>query len=171
MTTTQVIYARVPAELKEAADAYAAERAETLTSAVVDLVGRGLAAATDEASVGELRDRVARLTSERAEIEADLRSARAELGTLQALTQRTRQAVGTCPNASCRGQVTGYDLLAAGLCPSCGKALPDLLAFASGVDTTGSASIANVNERDILLLLGAVGAVVGVAYLATRGGT
>jgi hypothetical protein len=44
---TQVIYARVPEALKDAADLYANERGTTLTSAVVDLLGRGLAAFSD----------------------------------------------------------------------------------------------------------------------------
>jgi hypothetical protein len=46
-----VIYPPVPVTLKEAADSYASQHGKTLTSAVVDLLERGLTAASSERSI------------------------------------------------------------------------------------------------------------------------
>ena len=61
--STEVIYARVPVPLKEAADAYASQRGKTLTGAVVDLLDRGLAAVSDERSVAQLEANLAQVTA------------------------------------------------------------------------------------------------------------
>lgn len=160
---TEVVYARIPQALKEALDHYAGERALTLTGAVVDLVGRGLAAVSDEMSVHELQARLLKLA-------AELEQAKAELGPLRALNDRTQRPLGNCPDTTCRAPVTGYDLLARGQCSKCGAALPDLLALGTSGESPAVEPVPNFSERDVLLLLGAVGAVVGVAYLASRGG-
>lgn len=47
-----------PTELKDATDAYAAERRMTVAHAVTDLVGRGMEAASDEDSVKALEERL-----------------------------------------------------------------------------------------------------------------
>lgn len=154
---TQVIYARVPDGLKAAADLYAEEKGQTLTRAVVDLLGRGLAAATDEPSVDELQQRLARLTAEKAQLEGQVHGLRAETTALSALAQRVGQTVGTCP--SCHAPITGTDLLAVGQCPNCGQKL-------TGLISKGPSS--SLDQSEFLVLLGALGAVVGVALLGSK---
>jgi hypothetical protein len=155
---SQVIYARVPDALKEAADLYAEERSLTLTRATVDLMERGLAAATDESSIEELQQRLARTTTEKAQLEAQVQGLRAEAAALSALAQRVGQSVGTCP--SCRASITGTDLLAVGTCPNCGEKLAGLIAPAP--------SSSSLDQSEFLMLLGALGAVVGVAFLSSK---
>jgi hypothetical protein len=164
---TEVIYARVPEDLKEAAEKHAAEHGVTLTAAIVDLLERGLTAAAADRSPEELLAEIATLNGQKAQLAADLRAAVGELATLRALADRTRTTVGTC-NA-CTKPITGYDLLATSKCAHCGHALPDLLSLVSGPPSKrGVTPAGSFNERDLLLLLGAIGAVVGVAYLASK---
>lgn len=167
---SQVIYARVPDQLKDAVDGYAAERGTTLTSAVVDLLERGLVSTSDAPSVADLELKLATTSAQKAEVEASLRSARLELQTLQSLSERTGQTLGQCPRPDCARTITGYDLLVTGHCPSCGQALTDLLKLKSPqTEVSGDQPRpGGVSERDFLLLLGALGAVVGVAYLASK---
>lgn len=153
-----MIYARVPESLKAAADLYAEEQGLTLTRAVVDLLERGLAAATDEPSIEELQQRLARVSAERAQLEAQLHGLRAETTALSALAQRVGQTVGTCP--SCQAPITGTDLLAIGQCPNCAQKLTGLIAPA--------ASSPGLDQSEFLVLLGALGAVVGVALLGSK---
>ena len=165
-----VIYARVPEVLKDAVDEYAAVRGTTLTSAVVDLLERGLVSTSDARSVAELELRLATTSAQKTEAEASLRSARLELHTLQSLSERTGQTLGRCPRPDCSHPISGYDLLVTGHCPSCGQALTDLLKLKTPQsEVNGDQSRpGGVSERDFLLLLGALGAVVGVAYLASK---
>ncbi|MGA3354676.1 MAG: hypothetical protein ABSD85_16070 [Acidimicrobiales bacterium] len=157
---SQVIYARVPDTAKEAADAYAKERGVTLTSAVVDLLKRGMAAASDERSIADLETKLAQAGAERAKAEATLAAAMNELGGLRAFAQRALQAVGTCPNRACAQAITGYELLALGRCNHCQQTLMDLLA-----PRTPSS---NLDQREIGLLLGALGvALVGAAIIGS----
>jgi hypothetical protein len=167
---SQVIYARVPDTLKFAVDMYAAERGNTLTSAVVDLLERGLVATSEAPSIAELGLRLATAAAQKTEIEASLRSVRLELQTLRSLSERARQTLGSCPRQECSLPITGYDLLVTGHCPSCQEALTDLLKLKAPQPegTAGQPRAGGVSERDFLLLLGALGAVVGVAYLASK---
>jgi hypothetical protein len=167
---SHVIYARVPDALKDAVDSYAAERGTTLTSAVADLLERGLASTSDGPSVTQLELKLATTTAMKAELEASLRSARLELRTLLSLAERTRQALGQCPRSECSQPITGYDLLVTGQCPACQQVLTDLLKLKSPQPegNSGQPRSGGVSERDFLLLLGALGAVVGVAYLASK---
>lgn len=154
---SQVIYARVPDTLKEAADAYAEERGVTLTSAVVDLLGRGMAAASDERSVADLETKLAKTTVEKAKVESKLETAMNELGGLRAFAERAAQEIGKCPK--CGEPITGYDLLARGQCRHCDNKLGNLL-----VPHTAKPLF---DEREIGLLLGALGVVlVGAAIIA-----
>jgi phage tail sheath gpL-like len=155
---TEVIYARVPKSLKDAADAYASERGATLTKAVVDLLDRGLSATSDERSVAELERNLAQVGAEKTAAEAELLAARTELGAVKSFAQRAGRAVGTCPQ--CGKAITGYDLLAAGQCPHCAQALSSLIA------PTGSAP--TLDQRELMFLVGALGAVLGIAYLASK---
>lgn len=157
---SQVIYARVPDGLKEAADAYAADGGVTLTAAVVDLLSRGLAAAGDEQSVADLQLSLAETRTENAELRGKLEAADAELRTLEVLGERTRRIMGTCPNDACYHPVTAYELLAVGRCDQCGQNLPNPLAPAGAVN--------GPDERELLLLLGTIGALVGAAWFAGR---
>jgi hypothetical protein len=158
---SQVIYARVPDTLKEAADAYADERGVTLTGAVVDLLARGLAAASDERSVEQLELNLARVTTEKAKVEADLRAAQNELAGFAALAQRANQFIGKCPKKACSKDITGKDLLVVGSCSACGQSLSSLLTPEAGSST--------LDQREFLILLGVIGAVLGVAYVASKG--
>jgi hypothetical protein len=167
---SQVIYARVPDALKDAVDAYAAERGTTLTSTVVDLLERGLVSTSDAPSVAQLELRLATAAAQKTDAEASLRSARLELQTLQSLSDRTRQVLGRCPREACSQPITGYDLLVTGHCSSCQGALTDLLKLKAPQPEGrgGQPRPGGISERDFLLLLGALGAVVGVAYLASK---
>lgn len=157
---SQVIYARVPDQLKNAADVYADERGLTLTSAVVDLLQRGLAAVSDERSVMGLEARVAALTADKAQVEAQLLAARTELGTVQLLAQRASQVIGRCPNATCGQPITGYDLFAIGQCGQCAEGLAGLM--------TPGEQASTLNQREFMILVGAIGALVGVAILTSK---
>ena len=155
---TEVIYARVPTALKEAADAYASQHGKTLTGAVADLLDRGLNAASDERSIGELETNLARVTAQKAEAEANLQAATTQLAALNALAQRASRRVGTCPN--CNEQITGHDLLGTGQCMACGQTLSGLIAPGPTAPT--------LDQRELLVLVGALGAVLAIAYIASK---
>lgn len=157
---SQVIYARVPATLKDAADAYAAQRGQTLTGAVAELLDRGLSAASDEQSIAQLQADLALANAERATAEAELAAAKSQLAVLGNLAQRARQTVGSCPNPECGEKITGYDLLATGRCRKCKEGLSRLIAPQPPTST--------LDQRELLILVGALGAVLGVAYLASK---
>ncbi len=156
---TQVIYARVPDTLKEVADIYASEQGVTLTAAVVDLLERGLAAATDERSIAELEGQLVHVTTEKARAEADLKAAGNELVALRSFAQRATQTqVGKCPK--CSQPISGYDLLGTGQCSKCSQSLLDLLA---PVRET------SLDQREFGLLVGALGAaLVGAVLLGGK---
>jgi hypothetical protein len=155
---SQVIYARVPDALKEAADTYASERGTTLTGAVVELLQRGLAAVSDEQSIGDLQANLARAVAEKAQLKFGLMSAHQELAVLKTFAQRANSPVGTCPNAECGQEISGYDLLGVGRCRHCAQQLTSLVAPASHTST--------LDQREVMVLLGALGAVLAISYLA-----
>jgi hypothetical protein len=155
---TEVIYARVPTALKEAADAYASQHGKTLTGAVADLLDRGLNAASDQRSIGQLEVNLARVSAEKAEAEAGLQAATTRLAALSALAQRASQRVGTCPN--CSQEITGHDLLATGQCASCHCTLSDLI--------VPERAASSLDQRELLVLVGALGAVLAIAYIASK---
>lgn len=161
---SQVIYARVPDNLKEAADSYAHDRGMTLTGAVVDLLERGLAAVSDERSIADLEARFAQVSAEKAQLDANLRVVATEIQALRAFAERATQTqVGTCPNPECGKPITGYALLGTGRCDQCGQTLTDLLAPRSTVST--------LDQREFGLLVGALGAaLVGAVFLASKQG-
>lgn len=157
-TAPQVIYARVPGRIKAGAAARARENHSTLTTAVVDLLERGLTNAQQERSVNELQANLERVEAERYALEAQLRAARTELSAVRSLAQRAARPVGTCPN--CKKPISGYDLLGTGQCPNCTEDLSTLL-----VPKTMKAPL---DQREVLILVGALSAVLGVAYLASK---
>ncbi len=156
---SEAIYIRTPTELKDAVDAYANARGTTLTAAAVDLLGRGLEAVADERSVDDLRTNLARVTAEKAAADAELVTARAQLAALGSFADRATQRVGTCPN--CKKPITGADLYVASRCPACEQPLTELLAPKTG-------AVSTLDQRELLLLAGALGAVLGLAYLSTK---
>lgn len=148
---TEVVYARVPEGLKEAVGTYASERGLTQAGAVAELLERGLESAASGGSIIELQDRVRNLREELAE-------ANRQLAGLQQLATRIQKVVGKCPE--CRNAVTGYDVFALGQCSNCRKNLASLLiepAGAKGLDKT-----------ELLLLIGALGLVLTVAYAQSQ---
>jgi hypothetical protein len=153
------IYIRMPAELKSAVDDHATTRGTTLTAAAVDLLGRGLQALADEKSVADLQAALASAFAEKAAAEAALVTARAQLATLGNFVDRASQRVGTCPK--CRKPISGADVFAASRCPSCDQPLTELLV----PKTSGTAGI---DQRELLLFAGALGALIGVALLSTK---
>lgn len=164
---SQVIYARVPDTVKDAVDMYAEERGTTLASAVVGLLERGLVATSDASSVEQLELRLATAQAQKAEADASLRSAERELQAYQALAERVGQVVGACP--ACGEPITGHSVLVTGHCASCRATLSDLLRLRSPQPAgDGQSGRGGISERDFLLLLGALGAVIGVAYVASK---
>ena len=153
---SQVIYSRVPDEVKDAADAYAAEKGATLSNAIVDLLERGLTAASNEVSIAALEARLSETSAACGQLEAQLRAAKTELAAVQALGQRATQPVGNCPR--CSGAITGLDVFSAGRCASCGQGLSELL--------TPSPQSKGLDQKEFLLLMGALGAVVAIALVA-----
>ena len=69
---SQVLYARLPDDLKEATDVYAGERGATLTRTVVELLRRGLTAVADEPSIEALQGNLGRLRAEKEQMETEL---------------------------------------------------------------------------------------------------
>lgn len=74
---------------------------------------------------------------------------------VKAFGERVGQPIGRCPN--CQIEITGVDLLVKVKCPQ-GHPLESLIAPSSSVLT----------QRDAMLLLGTLGAVVAVALIAGR---
>jgi hypothetical protein len=159
---SQTIYARVPDPLKQAADDYAATQGKTLASAVAELLDRGLQAAGDETSVSGLERQVAALT---AEVDQLRQRDQAVSTAYEALAQRTVQPIGACP--SCGTRITGRDLLISGHCPNpeCGASLEVLL----GGQAMTPGSKGGLNEGDYKMLLGALGLLLGIAFLLQQG--
>lgn len=147
---TTTIYARVPAELKEATDVYAAEHGMTLANAVTDLLERGLEATSGEECVKALEVRAAQLQRELDQVKP----------ALDAMHDRLPQVLGTC---GCGRDLTGEDLLVKGICPQCGRSLTRALA---GADEDAVA----VNRNDLTPFLAGVGIALAVILLASGTG-
>lgn len=162
-----VVYARVPPEIKEAAEAHAEARGMTLTAAITDLLSRGLEATENLRSAGALEAEAHRLRAEldgaRAEVAGAQAQAQAVTASFQSLSHRLTQPLAPCPNQACRGTVRGYDLLVTGRCPRCRASLAVTLAQVA----TGTKPVDKPD--DWLLLLGAVGAAIGAGILINSG--
>ncbi|HZP97241.1 MAG TPA: hypothetical protein VFC31_13055 [Candidatus Limnocylindria bacterium] len=163
---TAVVYARIASGLKIQVEAYASERGMTLTAAVVDLLERGLEAVSNAASLDQLRERIAEQDREFSTARVELAEANAALSSLQererslqTLAQRAGQILGPCPH--CSKPVSGVDVLVTGHCPSCGRGLTSVLV---GPQMKG------LDQTELLLLLGALGIVLGAAYLGSKSG-
>lgn len=167
---TATIYARVPDHTKDGAEAYAADHGLTLTAALSELIGLGLEAAHNAASVATLQERALSLESQVRELrlavrEQELARERAEneLSTLRQAAEvwvnRADVTVGTCPN--CDQDLTSADLLVQGRCGRCQQSTTALI----------EPSSASVNGRDFLYALGAVGLMLGLVALAANTGS
>jgi uncharacterized small protein (DUF1192 family) len=159
---SQTVYARVPDQIKEATDEYAGTHGMTLASAVADLLDRGLQAAGDEHSVIELERRVAALS---AEVDRLRQRDHVVSSAYTALAQRTAQPVGTCP--ACASRLSGHDLLVSGCCPNpdCGESVSGLL----GGRSDQPSGRGGLDDGDVKLLLGAVGLLLGIAFISQQG--
>src|SRR6266536_4036090 len=158
MAEIEVIYARVPRALKEAIDGYRHERGMTITTAVVDLLNRGMESVMNEESATDLERRLAEVTGRLSAAEAKGREAQATVETLEereqnlmgayrVLAERVKQNVGTCP--TCRSPITGHDILVKTRCVN-SHSLAKLLAPPKGQ-----------LDPEYLFLVGAVGLLVG----------
>lgn len=158
----QTIYARVPDHVKAAADTYASENGMTLANAVALLLDHGLQAMASEESVAQLERQVADLTTE---VEVLRQRDQAASSTYRALAQRITQPVGACPK--CGTPISGHDLLVAGRCSNqdCGASLTPLLGTTPEKTAKGG-----LDEGDLKVLLGALGLVLGIAYISQQGG-
>ena len=68
-------------------------------------------------------------------------------------------ASGSAP-PNCGQQITGHDLLATGQCGACGQALSDLI--------VPERTAPSLDQRELLVLVGAPGAVLAIAYIASK---
>lgn len=149
---TATIYARIDEDLKGAVDDYRREHGLSLTSAVSELLGRGLEAAGNEDSVGDLEVRVRELEGELAQIGSAARQADA----------RMSQVLGTC---RCGRDLTGRDLLIDGRCPGCNRGVTGLLTGAAGP------ADGEVNRTELTPFVAGVGmalALILLAYAASK---
>jgi predicted Zn-ribbon and HTH transcriptional regulator len=144
------IYARIPGELKDATDAYAAGHGMTLANAVADLLARGMEASAGEESVKALEARAQELQRELDQVKP----------ALDAVNERLPQVLGTC---KCGRALTGDDLLIKGVCPACKLGLTTALAGSSD-------SGATVNRADLTPFLAGIGIALAVILVASRAG-
>jgi Zn finger protein HypA/HybF involved in hydrogenase expression len=156
------IYARVPDELKERVADYAQTHALTVTGAAAELIGKALAFSDKETSVTELQNQLNETTSKTHVLEAELRKAESELASLHALAQRAARVIGHCSH--CNEDFTGFDLLGSGICPHCKKSLPQIIE--DKPNDGKEAETDRVDRKELLMLLGALGAVLAIANLS-----
>lgn len=160
---SQVIYARVPEAVKSDVEEYADRQGVSLSSAAVDLLQRGLAAAGEERSIVNLEGKLARISGEKATLDAKLQVATSEAGALRSFVQRAAATtVGSCP--SCHSPITGLDLLGQGRCGKCQTSLLELLAPKSRLPQP------LLDDRAIGALVGGLGIVlIAAAVLGSKG--
>jgi hypothetical protein len=157
---SQVIYARVPDTVKEDVEGYADVHGLTLSSAAVDLLQRGLAAAAEEKSITNLETKVAKLNADKVSLEAKLSVATTETSAFRSFAQRASTTnVGACP--SCSKPISGLDLLGTGRCSQCQTSLLDLLAPQKAKPL--------LDERAVGALVGALGVIL-IAAVVMGGG-
>lgn len=130
---SEALYFRASADLREGADAYRRANSLTLSSALAELVSRGLEAVGNEQSVKELEAETAALKQRAADLELKLAKERAESGIMRqrdqmwsafvnGLDAQLRSVtVGSCP--ACNNPVTTFDQIRTAHCPSCNRPL------------------------------------------------
>ena len=160
---SQVIYARVPDVVKADVEEYANEHGVTLSSAAVDLLQQGLAAAGEARSIASLEAKLARMTGEKEALEAKLQAVANEASSLRSFAQRSAATVvGSCPN--CHSPISGLDLLGRGLCGKCQASLLDLIAPKMRLPKPV------LDDRAVGALIGGLGVVlIAAALLGSKG--
>ena len=160
---SEVIYARVPEGVKSDVESYADQLGVSLSSAVVDLLHRGLAAVGEERSVANLEAKLARAGADKVALEARLQVAANEVAALRSFAQRAAATtVGSCPK--CQSPITGLDLLGRGVCGKCQTSLLELLAPKTATPQP------TLDDRAVGTLVGALGIVViAAAVLGSNG--
>lgn len=164
------IYARIPDELKTALDDYQSQRKVKLTAAMVELMEIGLGAVTDKTTVAALTERLSAAEAAAAvarEMAVQAENARQALESrmnsqadaFAAVGGALNQTIGKCPNPNCGKPISGRDLVVSHACGTCGGSLADLL---DPAQTHGS----SINGTQYLLLIGALGLLVGMAVVA-----
>lgn len=164
-----VIYAQVPFDVKRAATTYSREHSISLAAAVGSLIEKGIAAEALQARNAELAARVRDLEQElalaRSSLEETRRSAaaledrhRAVTAAYQMASEALERPIGHCQVNGCGVPISGRDLLVSQRCPSCGAELTSLAA----------PSTTKLDERQYLLLLGALGLLLGMAMLQAK---
>lgn len=162
---TEVVYARVPGELKDLLEGYAADRGISQSTAIAALLESGTRLEATAARVGRLERQTGDLEEQLAaarhrvrelelETEAAAQRERELERTYRVIGERADQPIGVCP--ACRTSVRGYDVLVTGKCSNCGAGLSTLF---SGAAQGG------LDQSEFLFLLGALGAVVAIALL------
>jgi hypothetical protein len=165
---SEVIYARVPASLKRRLETFAGDTMSQ-SAGVAELLERGLEMVSRGAASGQFEQNLAQLSAdlattrkklEGAELAIELHQEREKqlLAAYTALGQRTEQPVGMCP--TCQTPVTGRDLLVNGHCRN-GHGIASLL-------TGGTVGKGGLNQQDWVLLVGAIGLVLAIAYLQSK---
>jgi hypothetical protein len=158
---SQVIYARVPDALKTDVEEYAGKQGMSLTTGAVDLIQRGLDSTVHERSMSRAKAKLIQLENENRELDGKLRVALSELSGVRAFTDRASQLrVGTCPNADCGLEISGFDLLGPGQCKHCRQSLLNLIAPPTSTQ---------LDQREVGFLVGALGALlVGLVVLGSK---
>lgn len=146
----------MPDTLKVSIDAFAEERGTTLSATIAELLERGLTSASNEASVKKMTQSLEVARAKEADLGSRLKSAETELQVVKTLGERAEQKIGRCPECQC--DISGIDVLAKFKCPSQGHSLVSLI----------FPPTPQLSQRDTMLLLGALGAVLGIALIAGR---
>jgi uncharacterized small protein (DUF1192 family) len=173
MPTQFVVNERVPADHRPATSA-ATDSQPPQPHPRRQFLEQALAASAEADSVSELEGKLALLRDELAQTrarlgEAELRlqaaSEREQLSArlYRALAERARHELAACPR--CRKPLCGSDLLVSGHCPNadCRTALTSLL--------TPTPKAGAPDKDGYFALLGALGALVGLALAASEQGT
>jgi rubrerythrin len=176
MAATEVLYARVAADLKGAVDRYADDHGLSITAGVGRLLELGLRTDADGTPSEQLRRRAERaeqrltraqteLTTVRTELDGAQQRERALAGAHEALARRISGVVGSCP--ACGKPVKGSDVLVDGTCPACSVSLASL----ATPDQPGKVGKGGLDPTEYKLLIGAVGVLLGIAIASgVRGG-
>jgi hypothetical protein len=147
---TTTIYVRVPRVVKDGAAEHAESNGLTLTAAITDLLDRGLEAVDNESSIETLQEQLRQK-------DAELRETTARLRGLEALAN---QPLGICAN--CKGVITAVDVLVHRQCRN-GHPL-------KAPDGSNAGAGSGLDESQSLLLIGAVGLLLGALVLANSTG-
>ena len=154
--STEVIYTRVPSEIKDAVGAHASAHQTSITAAVAELLRLGVESAANRRAVeattsrvDDLEDRLRREQEKRAQVEQRLALLEQSAATW---AKRAEQGVGKCPK--CPKVISGYDLLVTGECSACRATISLLMP---------EKEQRRLDEKQLLVLLGAVAVVLGIA--------